>query len=155
MARKKLPRVSEPEPRLGVLVDTNVILDVVLARAPWDRDATLLFDAIAAGDVRGFIAGHAVTTTHYVVERERTRQVATSAISDLLQLLAVVALDSADFQRALTLGLKDFEDAVQVAACLRAGAGFLVTRNARDYRGAPIITRSAGEVIAMLRAASQ
>ncbi len=151
MARKKLPRVSEAEPRIGVLVDTNVILDVVLARAPWDRDAALLFDAIATGAIRGFIAGHAVTTTHYVVERERSRQVATSATSDVLQLLTVVPIESADFQRALTLGLKDFEDAVQVAACLRAGADFLVTRNARDYRGAPIVTRSAGEVIAMLR----
>ncbi|MGQ0643160.1 MAG: hypothetical protein ACT4P6_20635, partial [Gemmatimonadaceae bacterium] len=34
---------------------------------------------------------------------------------------------------------------------LRIGADFLVTRNARDYRGAPVDTRAAGEVVVMLR----
>lgn len=50
----------------------------------------------------------------------------------------------------LALQLKDFEDAVQVAACLRAGADFLVTRNPRDFAGAPVELRSAGEIAAML-----
>lgn len=133
-----------------LLLDTNVVLDVILARAPWDRDAVLLLDSISRGRAKGLVAGHAVTTVHYIVERARDRMAATTAVSDLLQLLEVVALDGSDFQRALSLGLADYEDAVQAAACLRAGADILVTRNARDFKGAPVKTRSPAEVLALL-----
>lgn len=141
-------------PRAKLLIDTNVVLDVVLERVPWVEDATALLDAIAKGRAEGYVGGHAVTTVHYVVERERGRAIAATAVSDLLELLPVVPLGAADFQRALGLGLRDYEDAVQVAACLQVGADFLVTRNPKDYRGAPVATRSAGEVLALLAAVS-
>jgi predicted nucleic acid-binding protein len=135
-----------------LLVDTNVILDVILKRAPWAEEGVLILDAVARGAARGFVAGHAVTTVHCIVEREVGLAAANTAVSDLLQLLTVVALDGADFQRALALGLKDYEDAVQVAAYLKIGAHYLVTRNARDYRGAPVTVQSSGEVLAVIRA---
>lgn len=135
---------------LTLLIDTNVILDVVLAREPWVRDAVALLDAVARGQAAGYVASHAITTVHYVVARARDRQVATAAVSDLLRLLAVVPLETADFQHALVLGLADYEDAVQAAAGLRIGADYVVTRNAQDYRGAPVTPRAAGEVLALL-----
>lgn len=139
-------------PSLSVLVDTNVVLDLILNRAPWADDATQLLDAIGNKRLRGFIAGHAVTTVHYIVERERDRTRAATAVSDLLELLDVVSLESIDFQRALSLGLSDYEDAVQAAACLKVGATFLVTRSAKDFKGAPVETRSPAEVLALLHA---
>jgi predicted nucleic acid-binding protein len=159
--RERNPASGPPPPASGgaepsaavptVLLDTNIVLDVVLARAPWDGDAVLLLDAISRGQATGFIAGHAVTTVHYIVERAKGRVAATTAVSDLLQLVDVVALDRSDFQRALSLGLADYEDAVHAAACLRIGAEVLVTRNPRDFKGAPVVTRSAGEVLALLK----
>jgi predicted nucleic acid-binding protein len=145
--------VSAPSasPR-ALLIDTNVILDVILERVPWANEGALLLDAIARGEARGFVAGHAVSTVHYIVERAVGLAAANTGVSDLLQVLGVVPLESADFQRALALGLKDHEDAVQVAACLKVGADHLVTRNARDYRSAPVSVRSPGEVLAVLRA---
>ena len=140
--------------RPKLLLDTNVILDVILARAPWDADAVLLLDAISRGQATGFVAGHAVTTVHYIVERARGRSAAMTAVSDLLQLVDVVPLERGEFQRALSLGLGDYEDGVQVAACLKIGADMLVTRNARDFKGAPVVTRSAGEVLALLAASA-
>jgi predicted nucleic acid-binding protein len=90
----------------------------------------------------------AVTTVYFIVERAKGRAAATTAVSDLLDILDVVALEGADFRRPLALGLEDYEDAVQVAACLKVGARFLVTRNERDFKGAPITPRSAAEVLA-------
>jgi predicted nucleic acid-binding protein len=110
----------------------------------------LLLEAIARGDVTAFVAAHAVTTIHYVVGRAKGRTAAVTAVSDLLQLVDVVPLAATDFQRALSLGLADYEDAVQVAACLQVGADVLVTRNPRDFKGAPVTLRSAGEVVALL-----
>lgn len=140
---------------VAVLLDTNVLLDVILDRAPWAETATALLDAIAKGHARGYVAGHAVTTVYYLVEREKGRAAAATAVSDLLDILDVVPLEGTDFQRALALGLKDYEDAVQAAACLKTGAEFLVTRNERDYKGAPVMPRSAAEVLALLPQADE
>jgi len=139
---------------ITLLLDTNVVLDVILARAPWDGDAVLLLDAISRGHARGFVAGHAVTTVHYIVQRSKGRAAAATAVNDLLQLVDVVPLALSDFGRALSLGIADYEDAVQAAAYLRIGADTLVTRNARDFTGAPVVTRSAGEVLALLATSS-
>lgn len=139
-----------PAVKLKLLIDTNVLLDVVLERKPWVEDATALLDALAKGRAQGYVAAHAVTTVYYVVERERNRTLAATAVTDLLQLLTVVPLGNADFQRALGLGLRDFEDASQAAACLQVGADCLVTRNPKDYKSAPVPLRSAGEALALL-----
>jgi predicted nucleic acid-binding protein len=142
---------ADPVPSiLRLLIDTNVVLDLVLARTPWVEDATALLDAIAKGQAEGHLAGHSVTTVYYIVERERNRAVAATAVSDLLQFLSVVPLASADFQRALGLGLRDYEDGVQAAAALQIGADCLVTRNPKDFKGAPVTVRSPGEVLALL-----
>ncbi len=84
------------------------------------------------------------------MERERNRSVAATAVNDLLQLLNVVPLGSADFQRALGLGLRDYEDGVQAAAGLQVGVDYLVTRNAKDFKGAPVMPRSPGEILGLL-----
>jgi len=137
-------------PAIGLLLDTNVILDVILERAPWQLDAVHLLDAVSRGKARGSVAAHAVTTIDYIVAQHAGRTKATTAVADLLQVLAVVPLGAGEFQRALAIGLGDFEDSVQAAACLTAGADYLVTRNARDFKGAPVTTRSPGEILALL-----
>jgi predicted nucleic acid-binding protein len=132
------------------MIDTNVILDVILARDPWAADATRVLDAINRKRARGFVAGHSITTVYYLVEKTRKRAIANTAVGDLLQVLTVVPLDGSDFQRALTLGLTDYEDAVQVAAHLKAGADYLVTRNEKDFKGVQIEVISPSEILAIL-----
>jgi predicted nucleic acid-binding protein len=132
---------------ITVLLDTNILLDVILDRTPWADDATALLDKIAKHEASGSVAAHAVTTVYYLVERAKGRAAATTAVSDLLDILDVVALEGADFRQPLALGLEDCEDAVQ-AACLKVGARFLVRRNERDFKGAPITPGSAAGVLA-------
>lgn len=133
-----------------LLVDTNVILDVVLERETWLPDSTEILKAITTGRAAGFVAGHGVTTIYYLLARLNGRAAATTAIADLLQICNVVPLTSADFQRALALGLNDFEDAVTAAAALAIGADFLVTRNEKDFKGTPLTIRSPGELLSLL-----
>lgn len=127
---------------LAVLSDTNVLLDVLLAREPWAADA--------AQRLQGFVAGHAPTTIFLLVARARDSATARTAVGDLLSLLTVVPLDGTDLLRALGFPQADYEDAVQVAAAPRCGASVLVTRNPKDFTGAPLALRSAGEVLATL-----
>jgi predicted nucleic acid-binding protein len=133
-----------------LLLDINIVLDVVLARRPWVAEAAPLLSRVEEGRAQAYVAGHTVTTVHYIVAKEKGRQTAAQAVSDLLRLVHVVPMDDADFQRALVLGPGDFEDAVQTAAALKIGADYLVIRNARDFQGISIPIRTAGEIIPLI-----
>ena len=117
-------------------------------------DAAGLLSEIELESVAGFVAAHSITTVYSIVDKAKGRAVATTATSDVLRLLTVVPTDGNDFQRALAMNLADFEDAVQAACALKIGADFVITRNTDDYHGAPIMFRSAGEVMAIVRSAS-
>lgn len=53
-------------------------------------------------------------------------------------------------QRALAVGIGDYEDAVHAVAALVVGADFVVTRDERDFRPGPVPPRSPAEVLALL-----
>jgi predicted nucleic acid-binding protein len=133
-----------------LLVDTNVLLDVILERKNHMSESAAVLDAIEDGRAEGYVSSHAITTIHYIVAKANGGTAAVMAISDLLDLCDVVAVNEDDFRRALALGLKDFEDAVQVAAALQVGADYLVSRNEKDYRKSPVGVRSPASVATLL-----
>lgn len=135
---------------MKLLLDTNVVLDVILARPPWAQEAAPLLSAVEEGRAEGYVAAHTITTIHYIVAREKGRRLAATAVTDLLRIVHVVPLGDADFQQALVLRLGDFEDAVQAAAALKIGADYLITRNPQDFEGIPVPIRSAGEVLPLV-----
>ncbi len=134
---------------MKLLLDINVILDVVLGREPWLNEASRLLSALEDREAEGYVAAHTITTIHYIVAREKGRQIAAQAVSDVLRVVGVVPITSADFQQALVLGISDFEDAVQAAAALQIGADYLITRNTKDFKASPVEVRTPGEALAL------
>jgi hypothetical protein len=56
-----------------------------------------------------------------------------------LSFLSVAAVDKEVIEQNLNLPYQDFEDAVQMMAVVRAGVGYLVTTNVRDYKAGPLL----------------
>lgn len=137
---------------MKLLVDTNVFLDVILERKDLMRDSAAILDAIEEGRAEGYMPSHALPTIHYIVAKANGRTAAVTAVSDLLDLCEVVAVNDADLGRALALGLKDFEDAVHVAAALHVGADYIVSRNETDFKNSPIDVRSPATIAILLSA---
>ena len=137
-------------PPLRLLVDLNILLDVVLKREPWYRDAIKLLDAVPGGAARGYVASHGISTLYFLVNKANGRLAAVTAVTDVLSICEVAPMGAEDFQRALALGFDDFEDAVQVAAALQVGCAYLVTRNTKDFKGSPVPVRTAGELLSLL-----
>ena len=135
---------------MKLLVDINVLLDVLLQREPWADSAAQLLTKVERGEASGFVAGHTLTTVHYIVSRARDRQTAAAAITDLLRFLEIVAVEKADFNQALVLPIDDFEDAVQGAAALKIGADYVVSRDEAGFRGLSIPSVNPGEILSLL-----
>lgn len=119
---------------MTLLIDINVILDVALERAPFAKDAARLLVSVDRGRAKGYVATHTVTTLFYVVAKNRGADAATRVVSNMLRVLDVVPADRADLRDAISLGWKDFEDAVQAVCASKINADFIVTRDLSDFK---------------------
>jgi len=121
-----------------ILFDTNVVLDVLLDRQPYVEASAAAWAVVETGILEGMLAAHAVTTIHYLVQRERGNVKARRIISAILRVFGVAAVDGAVVQEALQLPFSDFEDAVTAAAARLAGCEYIVTRDPKGFRGSPV-----------------
>jgi predicted nucleic acid-binding protein len=121
-----------------LLVDTNVVLDVLLDRQPHAETSVAIWASIETGRWDGFLAAHAVTTIHYLVQKELGAAKAKQLIGLIVRVFRVAAVDGAVIEQALRLPIADFEDAVTVAAALSAECEYVVTRDPKGFRGSPV-----------------
>ena len=121
-----------------MLIDNNILLDSTLNRPPNPQAARDLINRIEATSTTAFVAWHSIATFFYIVERDIDRATALAAITHLTGFLTVAPVGHESLRYALTLPMRDFEDAMQVAAARDAGALHIITRNTRDFVNSPI-----------------
>ena len=135
-----------------VLVDINVILDVLLDRRPFVAASSDVWAAIEEGRVDGVLAGHAVTTIHFLNSRAKGPALARETTDALLSVFAVATVDEGVVHSANALGWKDFEDAVTAASAQRAKCAAIITRNTKDFAGSPVPELTPAEAAAIVGA---
>lgn len=121
-----------------VLVDTNVLLDVALDRAPDQQSAADLLDLLESRPGTGFVAWHSLSNFCYLVMPRLGAADTKAFITDLARFIQVAQTTTDDLRFALNLDMRDFEDAMQVAGAKACEAEVIATRNVRDYRNSPI-----------------
>ena len=121
-----------------VLFDTNVVLDLLLRREPHFAASAAALDTLARGEVEGYIAGHAITTVAYLLQRQLGAAGSKAVLADLLAHLSVAPITDGVVRHALGSAVRDFEDAVCEAATSEAGAEVIVTRNVADFAGSHV-----------------
>jgi predicted nucleic acid-binding protein len=133
------------------LLDLNVVLDVLFARAPHVREASVVFARVETGEIEGYVAAHTITTLHYLAAKRHGRTKCRELILDVLKLFDVVSIDEELLRRALEMNWKDFEDAVQAACAEAVEAHYLVTRDKKGFRAARVDVFTPGELVALLQ----
>ena len=139
---------------MRVLFDTNVVLDVLLAREPHLEDATRLFSLVDRGAIAGVVCATTITTIHYIASKALGPAEVAHLLGELLAMFDVAAVDLPVLRAALALGFTDFEDAVLHEAARAAGAHAIVTRNVRDFAAAELPVFEPRELLAALDAAA-
>lgn len=137
---------------MRVLFDTNVILDVLLARAPHVGPATALLDRVAAKDVDGLLGATTVTTIHYLATKAVGATKAQRHVRTLLGLFDVAPVTRPVLTDALDLGYRDYEDAVLHEAARHAGAQAIVTRDPKGFAKAQLKVYAPDELLRLMRA---
>lgn len=137
---------------MKVLFDTNVVLDVLLAREPHVDAAARLLSLVDRGGIDGVLCATTVTTIHYLANKAVGPTEAEHHIRNLLEMFAVAAVDGPVLAGALELRFPDFEDAVLHQAATAAGCGAIVTRNGQDFGEARLPVFAPAELLAAIAA---
>lgn len=133
-----------------ILLDTDVVLDIALDRLPYSGPATELLNRIEHGAEAACIAWHSVSNIYYIMSPVRGGASAREFILGLTEFVSIAITDTSGIRFAAQLPMRDFEDAMQVAAAMASGARFIVTRNLKDYEESPIPAINAERALAQL-----
>jgi len=125
-------------PPLRVLVDTNILLDVILAREPWASQAKAMFVAHDAGRLQVCIPASALTDIYYITRKQAGRDRAKQAVEECVRRYHTLTVDRAVVAVALTFPGADFEDNVQIACAQAERLDYIVTRNPGDFLHSPV-----------------
>ncbi len=133
---------------MRVLLDTNVVLDVLLARQPFAGASAEVFGLAEHARIEGLLCATTITTIDYLLTQTMPRLDAHQTLRRLLQLFEIAPVNRAVLEEALKSKLTDFEDAVLDQAGRLAGAEVVVTRNQKDFRHASLKVLAPDELLA-------
>jgi predicted nucleic acid-binding protein len=131
--------------------DTDVVLDLVLARDPFVQAAAELFKLHEQGHIDVYIAAITPINVFYITRKFKGADTARQAVKLLLESLAVCLLDHSILSEAYRLPFTDYEDAVQHACATASGLDTIVTRNIDDYKNATLPIVSPADFIEKLK----
>lgn len=135
---------------MRILLDTNVVLDVLLRRDPWQAEASTLWRAVDDGQVTAYVTATTLTDIFFVARKLTDTVRARQSVQVCLDAFNVGTVDRAVLERAQALSGADFEDNVQIACAEAAGLEAIVTRNPSDFEGSPMSVLSPAECLARL-----
>jgi predicted nucleic acid-binding protein len=119
-----------------VFIDTDVILDVALARKDFLAESKAV---LAMAENRMFAALTSVlvvSNLYYILRKAGGSENAKKFIRTIMNFIDILPADGKDIENALKSDFPDFEDAVQNSVLSRNSCDITVTRNVEDFRKA-------------------
>jgi predicted nucleic acid-binding protein len=77
---------------------------------------------------------------HYVFRnRTKSKTYAIRTVTELLAWAEIAETTKTDANAVFSYAMRDFEDALQLAAAVACGADVLLTRNTKDFKASPLL----------------
>jgi predicted nucleic acid-binding protein len=131
-----------------ILLDTDVLLDVALDRAPHADASSDLLRLVERRGPMAFVAWHTLSNLYYLLRSSGGASRTRAFLRDLTAFVTVAPTGTDDFRMAESAPLADLEDAMQVAAARACGAQYIATRNVKDFVRSPVPVRTPAELLA-------
>jgi len=114
---------------MTVLLDTNIIMDALQERQPFDIEAKKILLCSQNGEFSCCFTANAAADIFYLYSKARGIKTARSALDFLLATYKIISVTHEDCIRAMSLPIEDFEDALAACCAEKAGADFIITRD--------------------------
>ena len=115
---------------MTVLLDTNIIMDALQERSPFDIEAKEILKRSQNGkEFTSLFTANAAADIFYLYSRARDTKSANAALDFLLSNYGVVTVSHEDCRAALSSPIVDFEDALVVVCARNVNADYIITRD--------------------------
>lgn len=121
-----------------IFVDTDVCLDLLSGRMPFNKTAEIIFSLADKGKLKIYVSSLSFSNIDYVLRSQYSTKHSRQLIAKFKTLVQVLAVDSKTIDLALASDFNDFEDAIQYSCAIENNLTTLVTRNVKDYKKATI-----------------
>ena len=135
---------------MRVLLDTNVVLDFILKRPPFDIDAKEILVCAARKQITVYVSPITPINAFYKTRKEKGKGIAFQAIEKLLKIVHIAKSNNTIYQNALSINFNDYEDAVQHECAVAENLDAMVTRNVKDYKNAVLKVYSPTEFLQVI-----
>lgn len=137
---------------MKVLIDTNVIIDVLTSREPWNKSAETIFIMAANHIMDMYITASSATDIYYLVKKhlhnaDQTKQV----MEKLYSLIGILTVSGVECIDALASPVCDYEDAVIERVSAKANINYIITRNVKDYQPGTVKAISPDDFIVLMK----
>lgn len=124
---------------MKLLIDTNIILDALMAREPWANEAQKIILAIAEEEVEGFITASSFTDIYYLLRKHlKDKELTKQYLLNLLSLIKILDVNNTDCEKAFDLPMNDYEDALLAFCGKRHKMDLIITRNKKHFEKSPV-----------------
>lgn len=117
-----------------VFVDTDVCIDLLSGRKPFNATAEILFSLAHSGKIKIYVSSLSFANIDYVVRSQYSTTHSRQIIGKFKTLVNVLPVNSKTIDLAVASDFNDFEDAIQYCCAIENSLTTIVTRNIKDYK---------------------
>jgi len=115
---------------MKVLIDTNVILDVLLKRTPFDVDAYNILKLAEEKKINAYLAAFSITDIYYFINKNLSHNDSIKTLEALLSIVEVVSITKHDIKKAMNFKeFRGLEDALQMQCLKKLKGDLIITRD--------------------------
>ncbi len=118
----------------GILIDTNIILDIALERKEFIEESKNVLILLNNSKIPVFLTATTVTDIYYILKKSKGHDATISFLKGLFNYIDICGVNKNSIINALNSELKDFEDAVQSFSAYHIGIKTIITRNVSDFK---------------------
>ncbi len=134
-----------------VFIDTDVCLDLLSGRKPFNYAAEILFSLADIGKIKIYVSSLSFANIDYVLRSRYSTVHSRKIIGQFKTIVNVLSVDSKTIDLAVASDFNDFEDAIQYYCAIENNLTTIVTRNIKDYKKATIKVLTPDTFIAIPR----
>jgi predicted nucleic acid-binding protein len=134
---------------IKVFVDTDVCIDLLSGRKPFNKSAEILFSLADNKKIRIYVSSLSFSNIDYVLRSQYSSIHSRQIIAKFKTIVNVLPVDGKTIDLSLASEFNDFEDAIQYSCAIENNLTTLITRNLKDYKAASIAVLTPETFIAL------